>query len=54
MNFSSLIDWAFFWKVFQNFLYSAMPFAIIPAAIICVGLLVGVLISGVKKAQSKG
>lgn len=53
MNFSSLIDWAFFWKIFQNFLYSVMPFAIIPAAIIAVGLLLRVIISAVKQASNK-
>jgi hypothetical protein len=54
MNFSSLIDWSFFWKVFQNFLYSAMPFVLIPVAVICIGMLLGVIIAAVKKAQKSG
>lgn len=54
MNFSTLIDWSFFWAVFQNFLYSTMPFVLIPAAIIAVGLLLAVIIRAVKAASSKG
>jgi len=54
VNFSTLIDWSFFWKVFQNFLYSVMPFALILVAIFCLGLLLSVVISSVKKASSKG
>jgi hypothetical protein len=54
VNFSTLIDWAFFWKVFQNLLYSVMPFALIVVAIFCLGLLLGVVISSVRKASSKG
>lgn len=53
MNFSSLIDWSFFWSVFQNFLYSVMPFGLIPVAILCVGLLLMVIISAVQKAARK-
>lgn len=53
MNFSSLIDWSFFWKVFQNFVYSTMPFALIIVAIFAIGLLLGVVIAAVKKASSK-
>jgi hypothetical protein len=51
MNFSDLIDWDFFWTVFKNFLYSAMPFALIPAAITCVGLALLVIIAAVKAAR---
>jgi len=54
MNFSSLIDWSFFWKVFQNFLYSVMPFGLIVVAIIAVGMLLKVIISAIKQATSKG
>lgn len=54
MNFSQLIDWAFYWKVFNNFLYSVMPFALIPVAIIGLGMLLEVVISAVKKARSNG
>jgi len=52
MNFSNLIDWSFFWKVFNNFLYSVMPFALIFVAIFGLGLLIEVLISAIKKAKS--
>ncbi|MED2258292.1 PTS ascorbate transporter subunit IIC [Brevibacillus parabrevis] len=53
MNFSQLIDWAFFWKVFNNFLYSVMPFALILAAIFGLGLLLEVIIGAIKQARSK-
>lgn len=53
MNFSQLIDWPFFWKVFNNFLYSVMPFVLIPAAIFGLGMLLEVIISAVSKARSK-
>lgn len=52
MNFSALIDWAFYWKVFNNFLYSVMPFALIPAAIFGLGMLLDVVIAAVKKAKN--
>lgn len=53
MNFSNLIDWSFFWQVFQNIFYSTAPFALIPVAILCVGLVLLVVIAAVKAARSK-
>jgi len=53
LNFSSLIDWSFFWSVFNNFLYSALPFVLIPVAIIAIGLLLRVIIKAVKEASAK-
>ncbi len=54
MNFSSLIDWAFFWKVFQNIVYSVMPFGLIVVGIIAAGMVLKVVIAAVKQAMSKG
>lgn len=53
MNFSNLIDWSFFWSVFQNIFFSVSPFALIPVAIMCVGLVLLVVITAVKAARSK-
>jgi len=53
MNFSTLIDWSFFWKVFQNILFSIMPFGLIIVAIIAVGMILKVVINAVKQAMSK-
>ncbi|WP_232700230.1 PTS ascorbate transporter subunit IIC [Brevibacillus daliensis] len=53
MNFSSLIDWSFFWNVFNNFLFSLSPFALIVVAAIGVGLVIRVLISAIAGAVKK-
>lgn len=51
MNFSSLIDWPFFWKVFNNFLHSSLPIGLIFIAIFAIGVLLSVLIIAVKRAS---
>lgn len=44
MNISSLIDWVFFWDVFENIVASAIPFVLIVVAIAAAGFLLGILI----------
>ncbi|MBA4535488.1 MULTISPECIES: PTS ascorbate transporter subunit IIC [Brevibacillus] len=51
MNFSALIDWSFFWSVFNNFLFSMSPFMLIVIAVMAVGMVLGAVIEAARKAK---
>ena len=46
---SNVWDWSFFWGMFGFFMKSVAPFALIPVAIICVGLLISVVVKAVSR-----
>lgn len=49
---SGVWDWSFFWGIFGFFTKFIAPFVMLPVAIICVGLLVGVVINAVRGKRS--
>ncbi|RAU92493.1 PTS ascorbate transporter subunit IIC [Paenibacillus sp. YN15] len=51
MNVSDVWDWPFFWSMFRNFVASAAPFLMIPAAVLVVGMLMNAIVSAVSKGK---
>lgn len=52
MYFGNVFDWNFFWQVFQNFLSSVSPFALIMVAAVTVGVLLAAVIGAIRRAGS--